>query len=249
MKTSVHLPHYRTLFGLLLFTLMQPLQAASLGLTSSFPDFFLDTQTFTYDANCNGIFNGDCSAGQGKMTVTGLVTSYTEVGPGGSLENEQVTNDAFSLTAILDIAGETVVSGSFTLDGVVRGNPFPNVLYDGATSGGLLNGDLNLFGFTGNAGPSTGGKLEFTFNNASGYIAESIYPLIELGAVDFLGGGMILTVTNSTLASGGFGTTALSSDWTGTGGGDVFVPVPAAGWLLGSGLMALFGLGRVSKKQ
>ena len=101
METSVHLPHYRIFFGVLLFALVQPLQAATLGLTPSFPDFFVtynnNVDDIKYDANCDGTFAGDCVAGQGKLTISGLVSSYTE-DPGGSILNAQVTAGVFSQT-------------------------------------------------------------------------------------------------------------------------------------------------------
>jgi hypothetical protein len=41
----------------------------------------------------------------------------------------------------------------------------------------------------------------------------------------------------------------LTADWTGSGFGDVFVPVPAAVWLFGSGLLALLGICRRKSGQ
>lgn len=234
--------------AVLLFSVSLVSQAALIGLTGGFPDFGLASdQIFTYDANCDGTFAGDCSAGQGKLTISGTVGSYTEA-PDGTIIAAQVTNDAFFLQLILDIGSETVVTGStssyFTLDGIVR-FPFPTPLYDGSThpSGHLLSGDLNLFGYAGDAGPSTGGTLDLTFNNADGYIANGT--LSELGDVNFTNGGMILTVGTSSLAAGTFGSNLLTNDWTGTGLGDVFVvPIPAAIWLFGSGLLTLLGFTR-----
>ena len=182
----------------------------------------------------------------GKLTIDGLVSTYTE-DPNGAILNAQVSADAFSLTAILDIAGASVVSGSFTIDGDVR-NPFPTLLYQGTTHpNGLLSGDLLLFGSSGDVAPSTGGLLEFTFGNASGYIADADHMLSDLGAVTFSGGGMILSVGTTTLGAGNFGAQVLTADWTGTGSGDVWVPIPAAVWLFGSGLAVLFGFGSKRK--
>lgn len=248
--------HYRILFGLLWFTLMQPLQAANLGLTPTFPDFTVGSNSYVYDYQCIG-----CTTSQGKLTIDGTVNSYTE-DPTGGIINASVRDEvaafgegtglkAFSLTAILNTDG-TVASGSFFIDGVVI-DPldFPQALYNGFThpSGNLLNGDLALFGFSGDAGPSTGGILEFTFGNAGGYIADPLFPLSELGGITFNSGGMILTVTSTDLAPGTFATNVLTSDWAGSGFGDVFVPLPAAVWLFGSGLVTLLGLSRGRKKK
>ncbi len=254
-----------------LFSLSLTSQAASLGLTPSYPDFGLTSdQIFTYDANCDGDFTGLCSSGQGMLTVNGTVASYTESGPGGVIENATVRGespflgegsgvDAFSLTAVIDIVTGSVVSGSFTLDGiVVDPASFPNALLNGDgqayssfehASGNLYSGDLALFGFSGNSAPSTGGIIEFTFDNAGGLLADPNFNLIELGAFASQRGGMILTVNTTTLGEGNFGSNLLTNDWTGTGLGDVFVPVPAAIWLFGSGLVTLFGFARARQNR
>jgi len=100
----------------------------------------------------------------------------------------------------------------------------------------LLQGDLLDFGWAKTAGGT--GILEFTFNNTIGILATG--PLTEGGVPGgYNGGGMILNVDTSI---GDFND-LLTSDWDGTGLGKVFVPVPAALWLFGSGLAGLLGVG------
>lgn len=201
--------------------------AAPLNLVKTYPDFTLASdQAYAYNATTD------------LITITGTIASYTE-GLSSTHVNEQVTNNGaylekFSLTAVINSLGQ-LISGSFYIDGVVR-DPFPTILYNGQThsSGHLLSGDLTHFGWAGTSGGS-GGILEFKFNNADGVIAD-----LNGG---YYGGGMILTVTSSTLGLNNFGSQALTTSWTGSGYGDVFVPLPAAAWLFGSALLAVGGLG------
>jgi len=141
----------------------------------------------------------------------------------------------------------SVLGGTFRVDGAVRSSGWPNlngctittcVQYDGSTvSGGLLSGSLTQFGWSSNTGSN--GSIEFRYANASGIIGSQ--------GLGFTGGGMILMVTSSTLSN--FGDQALTTNWTGTGYGDVFVPLPGAAWLFGSGLLALLGVARRKTKQ
>lgn len=202
--------------------------AAPLNLVKSYPDFFLASdQAYAYNATTD------------TLTINGTIASYTE-GLSSTHVNEQVTNNGaylekFSLTAVIDSSGQ-LQSGSFYIDGVVR-DPFPTILYNGQThsSTHLLSGTLTDFGWAGTSGTS-GGIIEFRFDNADGVIAD-------LGG-GYHSGGMILTVTSSSLGLNNFNANLLSTDWTGSGYGDVFVPVPAAAWLFGSGLAALGGMRR-----
>lgn len=208
-------------------------QAAPLNLTKTYPDFFVTGLTYSYNSTT------------GNLAIQGLVGSYSAApAPSPQLQVTNHPTDAtylelFSLNAQLDSSGN-VLSGSFRIDGVVRTAGFPVgctpgtytcVLYDGSTStGGLLSGNLEEFGWSLNSGSS--GILEFTLGGATGVIAD----------LGYHGGGMILTVSSSTLTN--FGAQALTTSWTGSGFGDVFVPVPAAVWLFGSGILALLGVAR-----
>ena len=237
-------------------------QAAPLNLTKQYPDFYVTGISYSYDA-ITGILtvgqgednaavggNNDwmCNPGE-TCTGTGTVGSYSAAAPPSP--QLQVTNhptdatykELFSLYVDLDGSGN-VQSGSFRVDGFVRSTAFVPPftactsapyceVYDGSdVSGGLLSGNLTDFGWSLNTGSN--GLIEFRFDNAGGLIGSQ--------GLGFNAGGMILTVSSSTLTN--FGAQALTTSWTGTGFGDVFVPVPAAAWLFGSGLLALLGAAR-----
>ena len=195
-------------------------QAAPLNLTQVFPDFTVNELSFSYD-------------GVDTLTISGTPASFTQVAGGDQHPvTDTPTTALFSLAAVLDASGN-VTSGSFDLTGTVRDvNNLGTILFDGVTDpGGLLGGDLVAFGFSSTSAST--GILEFTFNNADGLIAD-------LGP--YSGGGMILNLTSSDMSN--FDTDLLTSAWTGIGTGDVFVPVPAAMWLFGSGLLGLAGIAR-----
>ena len=213
--------------------------SAPLNLTPNFPDFVVGSVSYGY------VYDGGSETG--VLTITGTPSAYTE-DPNGSVLSAQVTGGSFSLSATLDKNGVLQTGGSFTLDGVVR-YPFPTALYDSANhpTNNLLQGNLSQVGWVGNTTDS-GGFIEFTYNNADGYIANAAAAtsgtttLLDLGAVTFTGGGMKLIVNSSDLGTGNFG--AWDTTWNGTGVANVWVPVPAAAWLFGSALLGLFGLRR-----
>jgi hypothetical protein len=231
---------------MLLWTALSPAllseaHAAPLNLVQTYPDFTLSSGqafSFVYD-NING-------GGTLTISSTNGIASYTEDPDVPALINMTVAGsgpgnpgtETFMLTATLDQFGN-VTSGSFKLDSRVWNNLLAGDLrYDGnANLSGLLSGDLDLFGFslaTAQNG-TVHGILEFTFDNASGVIATDT-PLSPFG-----GGGMIWTLQSSTMVDTD---SLLTANWTGSGFGDVFVPVPAAVWLFGSGLLALLGAAR-----
>lgn len=233
MKTRISVV-LALLCAVLMWTTPGQVLAAPLNLTKTYPDFFVTNLAYSYNATT------------GVLTVDGIVGSYSAAAaPSPQLHVTNHPTDSsyledFTLSATLDSSGN-VLSGSFRIDGFVRDSTFPNPAcgsapycekYDGSDNpaGGLLSGNLEDFGWS--LGTSSNGILEFTFGNASGVIAD----------LGFHGGGMILTVSSSTLSN--FGTQALTTSWTGSGFGDVFVPVPATVWLFGSGILALLGAAR-----
>jgi len=236
------------LMGLLL-TASTSLHAASLNLLVSFPDFVLaNSQAITFTA---------VGGGGGTLTVTSTngISTYTEnpSNPSRSLMPVAGGSETFSFTAVLDQFGNVITSSSsFKLDGRVltNNNPGPagQLVYDGnANINGLLSGTPDLFGITNFSITDTGvvrGTLEFTFMNASGVIATST----PYGT--FTNGGILFHLDSSTICSTCFSSTEalLAQSWTATAYGDVFVPIPAAVWLFGSGLLAIAGMARNSKK-
>ena len=237
-------------------------QAAPLNLIKQYPDFNVVGLSYSYVASTGiltvGQVEDNAAAGGNNdwmcnplggetCTGTGTVGVYAAgpVSPQLQVTNHPLTSstykELFSLYVDLDGSGN-VQAGTFRVDGVVRTNGFPVgctantytcVLYDGSTaSGGLWSGNLTEFGWS--VATGSNGLIEFRFNNASGLIGSQ--------GLGFTGGGMILTVSTSTLSD--FGAQALTTNWTGTGFGDVFVPLPGAVWLFGSGLLALLGVAR-----
>ena len=154
------------------------------------------------------------NAGTDAFTASGFAL---ELDDDGSVPAEAITNGTFNLNASIDASG-SLSSGSLSIGGTVASLGF--------TSGTLLTGNLTAFGF-----PDSGGDpLEFLFS-VTGGDATGLYGSI---------GGIIL--------SGGTGFTGdFNTDFTGNGSAvaDVApVPLPAAVWLFGAGLLGLVGLGR-----
>lgn len=142
-----------------------------------------------------------------------------ELDDDGSIPAEAITNGTFNLDATIDAAG-SLAGGSLTIGGTVATLGF--------NSGTLLTGDLTAFGFE----PAGGDPLEFTFD-VTGGDAAALYG--GVGAV----GGVIMGATD-------FGG-SFDVDWSNTGSGVANVapvPLPAALWLFGAGLMGLIGVGR-----
>jgi hypothetical protein len=140
-----------------------------------------------------------------------------ELDDDGSVPAEAITGGTFDLTAFIDGSG-SLSSGSLTIGGTVASLGF--------NSGTLLTGNLTAFGF-----PDLGGDpLEFLFD-VTGGDAAGLY-----GAI----GGILLT--------GGTGFTGdFTVDFLGDGSAVsnvAPVPLPAAVWLFGAGLLGLVGVGR-----
>jgi hypothetical protein len=146
-----------------------------------------------------------------------------EIDDDGSVPPEEILIGTFDLSATIDATG-TLIGGSLTIGGTV-----PTLGYN---SGTLLTGTLTSFGF-----PNVGSDpFEFLFDATGGDAA----PLYGSGPA-----GVILSGTGF---DGDF-----SSDFDnlsiGPGSGIAVanvgvVPLPAALWLFGSGLLGLTVLGR-----
>lgn len=146
-----------------------------------------------------------------------------ELDDDGSVPAEAITDGTFNISATIDGSG-SLTSGSLSIGGTVASLGF--------NSGTLLTGSLTAFGFL----DSGGDPLEFLFD-VTGGDAAGLYGSI---------GGIILGAT-------GFGGN-FTSDFdnlvggvpgTGSAVANVApVPLPAAIWLFGAGLLGLVGLGR-----
>jgi len=160
-------------------------------------------------------------AGTGSFTASGFASQLDD---DGSIPAESITGGTSDLSATIDSAG-ILSGGTLTIGGTVASLGF--------TSGTLLTGNLTAFGF-----PNAGGDpLEFLFDVTGGDAAA----LYGGGSIP---GGIILS-------DSGFGG-SFDIDWSNTGSGvaDVApaaVPLPAAVWLFGSGLLGLVGMARRKK--
>jgi len=214
---------------LCLIAFAQIATAAPLNISPALPDFTLASdQSVSFDY------------ASGVLTVSGgSISAYNENGN----DNWLVTApESFNLTATFDTGTGALLSGSFDLNGIVRDNITPTTIYYDGTSDpdGLLKGDLDEFGWSGTGQNS--GLLEFKWNNGDGIIADLF------GTV----GGIILNVFDtgsSFTGSANFNDDIFTQDWSGTAQGDVFVPVPAALWLFGSGFGVLAGFARIRRTR
>ena len=142
----------------------------------------------------------------------------------GSIPAEDITDGVFDLSATIDSTG-ALIGGSLSIVGTVA--------YLGFNSGTLLTGNLTAFGFL-DAG---GDPLEFLFDVTGGDAA---------GLYGSAPGGVILSATGFT-GDFNFDFDNLIGEAPGTGSAvaDVApVPLPAAVWLFGAGLLGLVGVGR-----
>ena len=162
-------------------------------------------------------------AGTDSLIASGFAF---ELDDDGSVPAEAIVDGIFDLSATIDSTG-ALTGGTLTIGGTVASLGF--------NSGTLLTGNLTAFGF-----PNAGGDpLEFLFD-VTGGDAASLY---GGGSIP---GGIILSDAGFT---GDFGSDFdnLSGGVPGTGIGvsDVApIPLPAAVWLFGSGLLGLVGASR-----
>jgi len=160
-------------------------------------------------------------AGTDIFNASGFALELDDDGSGPA---EAIAGGTFDLAATIDASG-VLSGGSLTIGGTVASLGF--------NSGTLLTGTLTAFGF-----PDAGGDpLEFLFDVTGGDAA---------GLYGGIPGGVILSATGFT---GDFTTNFdnLISGIPGTGAAvsDVApVPLPAAVWLFGAGLLGLAGVAR-----
>jgi len=163
-------------------------------------------------------------SGLQALTASGFAL---ELDDDGSVPAEPIAGGIFYLTATIDNAGNLVGgTGTITIGGTVASLGF--------NSGTLLTGTLTAFGFP-NAGSD---PFEFLFDVTGGDAAA----LYGGGSVP---GGVILSGTGF----GGDFTSDFDNLNIGPGTGIAVanvgtVPIPAALWLFGSGLLGLTGLAR-----
>ena len=260
-------------FGFLLITasiiVATQARAASLGLSPGPYDVeTIDANVnYTYTQFClgddGGATSGLCGSdnglkGQSKVTYDGAVDLsssfglFTITNAGGALDQILQTpdgagflnNDSYSLIANFDGSGN-FVDGTVEILGFANNPPdFGGTLpADWLNSGIILTADIDAFGF---AGVGNNGVFEFSLINVLGDL--STYIAQPYGSE--LGAGVIVNATG--LTHGGIGPAESWDDdaeffqtgFSSTSNVDTFVPVPAAVWLFGSGLIGLAGLAR-----
>lgn len=165
----------------------------------------------------SGFIDVAYTAGTDAFTANGFAQTLDDDGIGAP---EAIAGGTFDLSASINDLG-LLGGGTLDIGGTVAALGF--------NSGTLLTGNLTAFGF-----PAAGGDpLEFLFS-VTGGDAAGLY-----GGVGSTGGVIL---------SGGTGFTGdFTADFRGTGSAvaDVApIPLPAAVWLFGTGLLGLVGLGR-----
>lgn len=248
MKSSVHLPNYRLIFGFLMMAFVSQLQAALIpNLSNDYvPDtasFGIDftyalggTETGGYQMNMNGFIDAiDDGAG-----LTTPIFGACGLGCYSVIANFDSSGNFANGTIDLTYTGTYNLPGGKTLD-----------------SGTLVSNDLQAFGFqsvpSGNNGQN--GLFQFSFWNADGSVLGGDYGTLwgatsggtEINInnlIDDGTGNPLSLATGETWDSYGLMTTSFS----GSGAfSDTFVPIPAAVWLFGSGLLSLGALARRRK--
>ena len=187
----------------------------------------------TSSVDCSTLGGGWSEIGSTITDQHGLLTieedaglNYSDNLVGGSNTNEQFVGDYLALLNF-DGAGN-FVDGTVNLDYVSDGPGGALTLQDSnvMTAGeSMFTGDITAMSLLG------GDKMDFYISNLGGAMA-ALFPGNDGGAI------LQLSMIGS-----------FTSDWTASGTGqDTFVqtviPVPAAVWLFGSGLLGLAGVAR-----
>jgi len=154
------------------------------------------------------------TASSGELTATGTASTFEDDGVGPPLT---IDNGSFDLTANIDNSG-VLSAGTLDIGGTINSI--------GANSNILLTGTLTDLGFPTSG---SGDPLEFLFNVTGGDLAS------DYGT----SGGIILTQSGF---SDGFTLDFNNGPFAGVADIGVVVPVPAALWLFGSGLLGLTGI-------
>lgn len=217
----------RTLIGLWLLSASSLVNAASLGLLPGFPDVVVFNASYAYDYVDSG--NPNNQGGTLVIADTGLMA----LNPDGS-GNIGVSGGSYELIANFGLDGY-FIDGTLSVLGTTADPDYQ--------SGTLVTGDLIDFGFSGSG---QYGSFEFIFDNVGG----------DMNAMGHEG-GVIVSITDMLNGfspySGAWDAAEINDpafwqrDFSGSANVDTFVPVPAAVWLFGSGLVALFSLVRVKR--
>ncbi len=160
--------------------------------------------------------NVDYTVSSGVLTATGTASTFEDDGVGPAIG---VDTGSFDLFASIDNSG-VLSAGTLSIGGTIATL--------GYVSGTLLTGTLTNLGYPTSG---SGGPLEFLFNVTGGDLASAY------GA----SGGIILSQSGF---NGGFAVDFNNAAFSGLADTGTVVPVPAAVWLFGSGLLGLIGFAR-----
>jgi hypothetical protein len=194
------------------------------------------------------IFIAGSTANATIYNITGTQNSTTPSAPGvlsvqnavpfGVLPTSFPINAAISLTGSLDITGTTINSGSFTVADYGAFASFSGenlnsyIVQDWFGSGANFTGSGVGFVATGTSG-SCIGPAQFPYCQAGPGLTEFGYILTATGPASW--DLKLITISQSS--------STLTKDYSLVGA----VPIPAASWLFGSGLIGLVGAVRKRK--
>lgn len=224
-------------------------QATALNLVPSVPDVFTDTTVVYSYAICenNNGATGDCgqSASTGGSPAARLYDA-PRLDLSYRLSITDLNNALFYIDGIspqTGFLGDMTLSAQFDANGAFLSGTLSISRSSGAQLPGLpanttsiMTGTIFNFGF---AGTGSGGILEFETNVTGGAWL----------ALTSKTGTIAGTTISSGIPTGAWTDSSLfQHSWSGSSTPNTFVPVPAAAWLLGSGLIALVGVSRRHRK-
>lgn len=249
-----------TLLPMLALVAMQSAHGATIPLTVVYPDIatkFTDI-TYVYDSGIGGTMkiNGYTGPGSSKVTQTisfdGVTSLDVRTDQTALALGSASRYTTYELTAKFDTNGAFVSTGSsLTITGFVDGNKNTVGWQQYGTlanSGTLLAAGLTNFGFYGHALNANYDYLEIDF-----LLAATGGDLFNAGYGPGEGlrwGGNVTNASGLAPVAGIWDNAATSpfkQSFSCTAGNctsqlDTYVPVPAAVWLFGSGLLGLFGV-------
>lgn len=251
------------LFPLLVLIAAPSAHGALIGVPPSYPDI-------TDGANTDITYNWTGSSG--TMTINGRFgtlsdQTFQKVAFSALDNNHQVCNSNvlnstcnavsatnYTLTANFN-AGGLFSGGTLSISGYIDGDPTTSGYQPlaGYTSGTLLTANLTAMGFYGQAGDSTYDQivLDFTGNLTGGDFYNKSYG----NDVGLRWGGRVNSSglapyggSWDTLMAGVFQKSFACTSGCQSSLDTYVVPVPAAVWLFGSGLIGLIGVGRRGRR-
>jgi hypothetical protein len=233
--------------------------AALIGVQPAWPDITTNSTDITYSfvTGTGGTMtiNGTAASNLAAQTVKFFNGDVAHNICASNVLNSScnpATQTTYSLTANFNASG-IFTGGTLSILGYVDGDTSSNTTYQPyaglANSGTLLTANLTAFGFNGSAGTSIYDNLLLDFTGIrTGGDFGAFHGLKWNGHVN--SSGLATYGGNWDLQAAPF---TKSFSCTGASGClstlDTFVPLPAAFWLFGSGLIGLFGVATRARKR